>query len=395
MTLFQRGSSVASIVAAMVVVGAAVPASAQQLRNPEQMGPYPVGVTTMQLDDKSRPDAELNAPRPLRTEIWYPAVDAARSMPKGKYSDFVSGINTVPGALDAVNAQLNNYKPGLTVAELEKTYKTVGVRDVQVRDGKWPLVAFSHGSGGTRVGYVFLTEFLASHGFIVIAADHIGNANYTIVNNMVVKAGGARAQANAADRPKDVSFLIDSISTMTNTPGNRFSGHVDLDRIAAAGMSYGGWTTMRVIENDKRVKAAVMLAPGGPAGQPRANFDTPVMMMIGSEDTTIREAGNASNRAYYEASKGPHYMVEIKDGGHYSFTSVDQYNSNYGNGIGTGKRITVPDQPVTYAPIDLQHKLIDAYALAFLGRYLRGENGYDAFLSQNHYGDIITYKTGK
>lgn len=393
MRLFHR--TVRATVAVVVILGASSAFAQQQPRNPEQMGPFPVGVTTMQLDDKARIDAELNVPRPLRTEIWYPAVDAARTMPKQKYSEFIAGLNTAPGALDAVNAQLNSYKAGLTVAELDKTWKSVSVRDVPVRDGKWPLVVFSHGSGGTRLGYVFLTEFLASHGFIVMAADHIGNSNYTIVNNMVVKSGGPRGQASATDRPKDVSFLIDSMTAMSSKAGDRFNSHVDLDRIAAAGMSFGGATTKNVIEQDKRVKAALMLAPGGPSLGQRANFETPVMMMIGSEDTTIREAGNTTNRNYYEASKGPHYMVEIKDGGHYSFTSVDQYNSNYGNGIGTGKRITVPDQPVTYLPTELQHKIIDAYSLAFLGRYLRDEKGYDAFLAQNHYGDVIIYKTGK
>jgi predicted dienelactone hydrolase len=370
----------------------AFPAAAQQLRNPEQAGPYPVGVTSMQFDDKARPDAELG-PRPLRTEIWYPAVDAARNMPKNKYSDFIIGKETVPGAMDAANEQMNFYLKGLTVAELEKTYKNMAVRDVQVRDGKWPLIVFSHGSGGTRVGYIYLTEFLASHGFIVMAADHIGNSRYTIVNNQVVRSGGPRGQASSADRPKDVSFLIDSITALNAAPGNRFSGKVDLERIGAAGMSFGGSTTMNVVEQEKRVKAAVMLAPGGPSGT-RANFTTPIMMMIGTEDGTIRERGNASNRTYYEQSKGPHYLVEIKDGGHYSFTSVDQYNANYGNGIGKGKRITVPDQDVTFLPIDLQHKIINAYALAFFGKYLRGETGYQAFLDKNHYGDVIIYKNG-
>jgi predicted dienelactone hydrolase len=379
-------------VTTLALVSVAIPAAAQQLRNPEQLGPYPVGVTSMQFDDKARPDPELG-PRPLRTEIWYPAADAARNMPKNKYSDFIIGRDTVPGAMDAANEQMNFYLKGLTVAELEKTYKNIAVRDVQVRDGKWPLVVFSHGSGGTRVGYIYLTEFLASHGFIVMAADHIGNSRYTIVNNQVVRSGGPRGQASSADRPKDVSFLIDSITALNAAPGNRFSGRVDLEKIGAAGMSFGGSTTMNVLEQDKRVKAAVMLAPGGPSGT-RANFTTPIMMMIGTEDSTIRERGNASNRTYYEQSKGPHYLVEIKDGGHYSFTSVDQYNANYGNGIGKGKRITVLDQDVTFLPMDLQHKMINAYALAFFGRYLRGETGYQAFLDKNHYGDVIIYKNG-
>lgn len=390
----QRVARVWLALLMVAIISAAAPAAAQALRNPEQIGPYPVGVTTLQLDDKARIDPELNVPRPLLTEIWYPASDAARSMPKNRYSDFIpGGSSKVPGSLEAANEQLNSYKAGLTVAELEKTYTNAGVRDAQARDGQWPLVVFSHGSGGTRVGYVFLTEFLASHGFIVMAADHLGNSRYTVVNGQVVKSGGARGQASATDRPKDVSFLIDAMTGMNGAKGNRFAGRVDLGRIAAAGMSFGGSTTINVIEQDKRVKAAVMLAPGGPVSA-RANFTTPVMMMIGSEDTTIREAGNTSNRKYYEASKGPHYLVEIKDGGHFTFTSVDQYNPAYGNGIGKGKRITAADQEVTYLPPEKSHAIVGAYALAFLSLHVRGETGYRAFLDQNHYGEAIIYTHG-
>jgi dienelactone hydrolase len=364
--------------------------SAQEVRSPEQWGPYPVGVTSLQLDDASRPDAELGA-RPLRTEIWYPAVDAARSMPKNKYSDFLlRGV--VPNSIAAADEALDSYKKGLTVGELDRNYQNVGVRDVQVRDGKWPLVVFSHGSGGTRVGYVFFTEFLASHGFIVVAADHIGNSRYTIVNNQVVKAGGARGQASAKDRPKDVSFLIDAMTRMNNGGDSRFAGRVDLEKVGAAGMSFGGSTTENVVEQERRVKAGVMLAPGGPTGD-RTNFTTPIFMMIGTEDATLREQGNARNRSYYDVSKGPRYFVEIKDAGHYTFTSVDQYNTNYGNGIGKGKRVnTAPDQDVTYLAPEESHKLIDAYSLAFLSVYVRGQAGYKAYLAQNHYGDKIIYK---
>jgi dienelactone hydrolase len=375
------------------VLAAILPALAQEVRNPEQMGPYPVGVTSLQFDDASRPDAELG-PRPLRTEIWYPAVDAARGMPKNLYSDFLLR-GSVPGSLDAANAALDSYRKGLTVAELDKVYKNVAVRDVQVRDGKWPLLVFSHGSGGTRVGYVFFTEFMASHGYIVMAADHIGNSRYTIVNGKAVAAGGPRGQASAADRPKDVSFLIDVATRMNSGSDSRFAGRIDLDKIAAAGMSFGGSTTQNVVEREKRVKAGVMLAPGGPVSD-RTNFSTPIFMMIGTEDATLHAAGNARNRAYYQASKGPHFLVEIKDAGHYTFTSVDQYNPEYGNGIGHGKRVnTAPDQDVTFLPPDESHKLINAYALAFFGVYVRDQPGYQVFLKQNHYGDKIIYKSGE
>jgi dienelactone hydrolase len=370
---------------------AALTALAQEVRNPEQWGPFPVGVTSLQLDDQSRTDPELGVPRPLRTEIWYPAVDAARSMPKNLYSEFIlRGV--VPGSVAAAEEGLGGYRKGLTISELDQTYRNIAIRDAQVRDGKWPMIVFSHGSGGTRVGYVFFTEFMASHGFIVLAADHIGNSRYTIVNNQVVKAGGKRGQASATDRPKDVSFLIDSMTRMNSGADSRFASRVDLDRVAAAGMSFGGSTTMNVIEQDRRAKAAIMLAPGGPAGD-RTNFSTPILMMIGTEDATLHEVGNARNRSYYEASKGPKYLVEIRDAGHYTFTSVEQYNQDYGNGIGKGKRVnTAPDQDVTYLAPEESHRIIDAYALAFLNVHLKGQSGYQAFLEQNHYGQKIIYK---
>ena len=103
---------------------------------------------------------------------------------------------------------------------------------------------------------------------------------------------------------------------------------------------------MRALNSDARIKAGVMLAPGGSGGE-RTNDTTPIMMMIGTEDSTVRERGNSSSRRYYENSKGPRYLVEIKDAGHFTFTSVEQYNPDYGNGIGTGTRIT-NDEELTY-----------------------------------------------
>src|SRR5262245_37339645 len=55
------------------------------------VGPFPVGVTTVILVDSNRTDAFTKEARTLVTEIWYPATDDARQMPKNKYSDFIPG----------------------------------------------------------------------------------------------------------------------------------------------------------------------------------------------------------------------------------------------------------------------------------------------------------------
>src|SRR5689334_16998741 len=113
-------SSMRLPILATITIAAAI---AQDVRNPEQMGPYPVGVTSLQFDDAGRPDSELG-PRPLRTEIWYPAIDAARAMPKNLYSDFLLR-GSVPGAVAAADEALNSYRNGLNVAELDKIYKNI------------------------------------------------------------------------------------------------------------------------------------------------------------------------------------------------------------------------------------------------------------------------------
>lgn len=365
-------------------------AQAQNLPRLDRLGSYPIGVTTMQLDDHSRPDPETGGPRGLLTEIWYPATDAARDMPKNKYSEFIlRGV--VPGSIEAAERGLNGYKEGLTIEALDATYRNVAVRDAPMRDGKYPLIVFSHGSGGTRVGYTFFVEHMASHGYIVMSADHTGNSRFTFLNGQVVERGGPRAQSSAVDRPKDVSFLIDSMTRMNNGADSRFAGRVDMERVGVSGMSFGGSTTMRALNQDARIKAGIMLAPGGGAGE-RTNTTTPIMMMIGTEDSTVRERGNARSRQYYEESKGPRYLVEIKDAGHFSFTSVEQYNSEYGNGIGKGKRITIPDEDVVYLSPEETHGIINSYAAAFWGAYLKRDPRYVAYLNSNRYGDKIIYK---
>ena len=133
-----------------------------------------------------------------------------------------------------------------------------------------------------------------------------------------------------------------------------------------------------------------MLAPGGPA-QERQNASTPIMMVIGTEDSVVGLQGNERNRSYYEESQGPRYLVEILDAGHLTFTSVNQYNPAYGRGLGTGTR-TSNGEPLTYIDAEEAHTITAAYALAFFNTYVRGMDAYAGFLGENHYSDKIVFK---
>ena len=214
---------------------------AQRAPDPAQIGPYPVGVTTMQLDDHCRVDPETGGPRQLLTEIWYPAVDGARGLPPNKFSEFILR-GAGEGFIEVAEEGLGGYREGITVAELDQTFENVAVRDAGVRDGEWPLILFSHGSGGTRFNYIFFVEHMASHGFIVASADHTGNARFTFLDGKPVVRGGQRADSSATDRPKDISFLLDSMMKLNAGADSRFAGRVNLDQVAVSGMSFGGST---------------------------------------------------------------------------------------------------------------------------------------------------------
>ncbi|MBO0799008.1 MAG: hypothetical protein J2P31_09305, partial [Blastocatellia bacterium] len=65
--------------------------STKNFFNPAAAGPYPVGVTTTVFVDHKRIDAATKEDRTLVTEIWYPATDETRNLPKNKFSDFLPG----------------------------------------------------------------------------------------------------------------------------------------------------------------------------------------------------------------------------------------------------------------------------------------------------------------
>ncbi|VEU44248.1 unnamed protein product [Pseudo-nitzschia multistriata] len=363
------------------------------------MGPYPVGVTTVQID------GDPKRGRGLQTEVWYPASEASRASPVTKYSDYL-GLDKARdpvAARAAANARtaIGGYRDGISVEELddpsETTWLTTAVRNAGVAEKDpnhgddpgtgWPLVVFSHGSGAYRASYGFWTEFLASHGYVVAACDHPGSARYTIVDGEVITPGGARSKRERMekDRPLDVLQVLDGIAS--NPSGLPLFGAVDTNNVAITGMSFGGYTTAATLElGDPRITAAVMMcssmAMSGTMDYhtpSRKNKSTPVMVMIGTEDTVLGPDCNDANRRYVDHHEdGDAYLLELVRGGHVSFTSCELYDPEYGNGInarGRSKSMTKPGE--TYLPwgISDQHAAINHYGLCFLNKYVKKKKG--------------------
>ncbi len=226
-------------------------------------GPAPVGVRTLDLVDSSRQNPAGTGPRTLTVEVYYPStVDAVAGVPR-----------------DVVK-----------VFDIE-LFPTPAYRDVGRAPGSFPLVVYSHGSGGLRFENLALAVHLASHGYVVVAADHPGD---TLLDS------GDEMNAVLTNRPRDVSFLIDQFVAFAADGASFFAGAIDADHIAATGWSYGGYTAMALAAGsfslgaftDARVNAIIPLdgsaqvfAPDVPALY--STITVPTLLLGGSFSDVI------------------------------------------------------------------------------------------------------------
>jgi len=347
------------------------------------LGPFPVGVTTTVFVDFSRTDSFTKEPRTLVTEIWYPATDDARSLPRNKYSDFL------PGGVTPEIAPLVQKTYKMPVAELDKIFWNHAVRDARIREGKFPLIVFSHGNGGTRHQNTFWCDYLASHGFIIASADHTGNASVTVIKGRPIPYQGSQRSSSALDRPRDMSFLLDELTLWNQGADSRFSGKLALDSVCAAGMSFGGLSAVDVVAADPRFKSLIAMAG---ASLSHTNLVVPSLWLLGREDRTIGAAGNLLLRLHHAAHTGPSFLLELKNGGHYSFTDMFKINKAFGDGIGPGKRRET-QEPFEFTSMEKTYEIVNAYSLAFLDVYARNKPARLPFLQTNHWPDEVILKS--
>jgi hypothetical protein len=128
------------------------------------------------------------------------------------------------------------------------------------------------------------------------------------------------------------------------------------------------------------------------SGAPPAhtNLSVPSLRMLGTEDRTLGAAGNAAIRDNHAKHTGPSYLLELKNGGHFSFTDMFKINKNFGDGVGAGKRRD-SNEPFEFTDMQTTYKIINSYSVAFLGYYLKGQKEYMTFLRENHWPAVMSW----
>ncbi|MDF4220033.1 dienelactone hydrolase [Maribacter sp. M208] len=189
-------------------------------------GEYKVGVKTVKLVNPNQVDIlnskEGNDPtydRPITIEVWYPA-------------------NVGDDAKTVVYDEVMGTRGDSLRPLTPFTFKGRAYRDATPKTGnKFPLVVVSHGYVGSRYLMTYLTENLASKGYIVAAIDHT-DSTFKDANAF---------QSTLLNRPKDIRFVINEMEKMgAKGSKNNLEGVVDADNTAIIGYSMGGYGVLNV-----------------------------------------------------------------------------------------------------------------------------------------------------
>jgi dienelactone hydrolase len=248
-----------------------LPATAAAEYDPFMRARLPVGVRSFEACDKARD-------RLFPCEVWYPAAaqHAGQDLATETQDTF-----TIPSR-------------GMRLSQM-------AVRNAAAQPGTYPLIIFSHHSGGHRRAATFLCTYLSSHGYIVAALDHseVTAPELARPKSETEDQKKARWQAVIGSRVPDVRFLLDHLLNIADA----WKSEVELDRsrIGIVGHSFGAWTALATPEVEPRIRAVVALAPGG-TSNPRPGIlpvtltfqwgrDVPTLYLVAENDVPLPLAG--------------------------------------------------------------------------------------------------------
>ena len=222
------------------------PTADQLFHFAEQPGPHAVGLKVVNQYDYSRTflsvTNDLGKPttseraRPIQTLIWYPAsVSSGTRMTVGDYTQLLSTETNFDKP--QISSDWQGWIKGMAPTLKDVMWAMLGVAPAA---GRFPVVIYAPSFGAMSWENADLCEYLASHGYVVIASPDMG----ATTRSMTMDMEGVEAQA------RDISFLIGFARTLPDA---------DVSELAVAGFSWGGISNLFAAFRDNRIDALIAL----------------------------------------------------------------------------------------------------------------------------------------
>lgn len=265
------------------------------------LGRYQVGTQTIAITTpitvELTPDGVSSSVRTIAARVWYPA-DVSDAAARTAFTHILP-------------------RPDGTGAPF--TIPSLAVEGAPIINGqKFPVVVVSHGYNGWDTFMTWLTENLATKGYVVVAIDH---ADQRPVHPALLPVSFGNVLIN---RAADVRAVISDLVDRSGKPGDALGRAIDPETIGLVGYSMGGFGVLGAAGMDydpaspifaqmpgaahtaifdsqsdglaltHRIKAVVALAPFGGRADSRvwtaasvADFAKPVLMIDGDHDDIV------------------------------------------------------------------------------------------------------------
>lgn len=289
------------------------------------LGPDAVGFRTITLVHRYQPDFAAGNPktgaiplhdRTLVVDIWYPA-------------------KVVPGAVGVTYSAAFWGEPNRPPVRF--TVAGLAVRDAKAFGAAHPLVILSHGYSNAPAAMTWLTENLASKGYVVAGIHHEDPDPYII--------SAEQRSLPTFNRPLDITFVAAQLKEMLGK-------QIDPGRVALIGYSMGGYGVLTAggatldpkgpamdlvpggwlkayARSSKRaadisvpgLKAIVAMAPAG--GEPinawgkdgLAAITSPLLLIAGDTDQVVHYKPGAQS-IFADALHADRYLLTYRGAGH-------------------------------------------------------------------------------
>ena len=314
-----------------------ITAKADQVLLPKPDGVYEVGLSTMELIDKSR--LQLFAPsvqqRHFMVSSFYPVHSHESTTPVSYMPPVIAAFEdsselSTTGSVGLISP--NGTFESLALQVAGKSPQSQSTLD-------FPIVLFSPGEGTTRLFYSVIAQTIASSGYIVITIDaphdvdivEYPDGSIDLINTTVTTAATlASANLAVSARAQDASFLLDQLCTNASVvsqllPGSSSHG-LDVRHVAMFGHSLGGAATAAAMLNDSRIAGGIAMDGTlyGPVVQ--EGLDRPFMLMAHTNHTRV--AGNGTGDAdsswfdFWANLRGLKLDIMLANSLHYTFSDV-------------------------------------------------------------------------